>query len=273
MKMCIQHSGVQPFLRWAGGKRWLVPHLMEILSKKQFNRYLEPFLGGGAVFFGFGFKSAVLSDINNDLINTYIQVRDNPDKLRAKLSIMTADRETYYQIRRARPKEQMDIAARFLYLNRTAFAGIYRVNKNGDFNVPYGGEERTLAPLWNRDLISKASEALQGVSILTQSFEETLSQTHKGDLVYCDPTYTVAHNDNGFRRYNEKIFSWRDQELLAQYAHQAVQKGATVVVSNAYHPDIELLYKGFKAIVVERSSRLCPDIKKRRLTQEYLFFS
>jgi DNA adenine methylase len=273
MKTSIQYAGIKPFLRWAGGKRWLLPKLIEILSKKQFDRYVEPFLGGGAVFFGFLFRSAILSDINNDLIITYIQVRDNPEELHAKLSKMEVNRQTYYEIRKARPDEPLDRAARFLYLNRTAFAGIYRVNKKGYFNVPYGGGDRTLAPLLNGDLLFNASKSLQGVSILSQGFERTLAQVHKGDLVYCDPTYTVTHNDNGFRRYNESIFSWQDQELLAQYAHQAVEKGATVVVSNAYHNDIKPLYKGFKAIVVERGSWLCPDTRKRRLAQEYLFFS
>ncbi|OGR00445.1 MAG: hypothetical protein A2511_10455 [Deltaproteobacteria bacterium RIFOXYD12_FULL_50_9] len=270
--MSIQHSGFKPFLRWAGGKRWLLPKLIEILSKKQFNRYLEPFLGGGAVFFGFGFRTAILSDINNDLINTYIQVRDNPQELHSKLSKIEVSRQTYYEIRKARPDDPIDRAVCFLYLNRTAFAGIYRVNKKGDFNVPYGGGDRTLAPLWNGGVLFNASKLLQGVSILSQSFEKTLAQAHKGDLVYCDPIYTVTHNDNGFRRYNESIFSWRDQELLAKYAHQAAKKGATVIVSNAYHSDIKPLYKDFKAIVVERASRLCPDISKRQLAQEYLFF-
>jgi DNA adenine methylase len=272
MENCQKKHGVKPFLRWPGGKRWLAPNLSELINEKLFDRYLEPFLGGGAVFFNFVFKSAILSDINDDLINTYIQVRDNPEELLAKLGKMKVNRQMYYTIRESRPKKSLERAARFLFLNRTCFSGIYRVNKKGDFNVPYG-EGRTLAPLWNGNLVLKASKALQGTSILTQSFEQTLAQAQTGDLVYCDPIYTVTHNDNGFRRYNESIFSWKDQELLAKCARKAIKRGAKVVVSNAYHNDVKALYDNFNAIVVERGSRLCPDAKKRSLAQEYLFFS
>lgn len=273
MEKSSQASTIKPFLRWPGGKRWLIPKIQSVIYNKKFDRYIEPFLGGGAIFFSIKHESAVLSDINFDLINSYIQIRDSPLLLQKKLSSINIDASTYYNIRKDKPVDLMDRAVRFIYLNRTSFSGLYRVNRKGEFNVPYGGGSRTLAPLWRGNLITKASTVLQGTTLLTQSFEQSLLDATKGDLIYCDPTYTVAHNDNGFQRYNESIFSWRDQEILADCANQAMRKGATVIISNAHHPSILPLYRNFEAITVERRSNLCPSPTNRCLTKEYLFCS
>lgn len=268
----LQHrESVKPFLKWLGGKRWLMPLLEQKLAGLENTRYIEPFLGGGAFYFHFGFKPALLSDINGELINTYIQVRDNLHHLLKQLKTIKADASTYYKIRNSKPTSLIDRAIRFLYLNRTAFSGIYRVNEKGQFNVPFGNYERATEILWRDDLLINASQALQSTTIFCSDFESVLKEARKGDLVYCDPTYTVMHNNNGFRKYNEKCFSWADQERLAKSCHKAADRGATVVVSNAYHQDIEHLYKGFESVVVERKSVICPYSAKRKTIREFVF--
>ena len=274
--MNVQTEGIKvqcvvPFLKWLGGKRWLIPEIERILVGLEFRRYLEPFLGGGSVFFSLGIRPAFLSDINAELINTYIQVRDYPDEIIRLLQHMADDVNTYYQIRKSKPRSYIGRAARFLYLNRTAFSGIYRVNENGQFNVPFGNYKRGTEILWRDNVLIKASQSLQGANIFRADFELVLKQAGSGDLIYCDPTYTAKHNNNGFRKYNEKCFSWADQVRLAKCCREAATRGATIVVSNAYHAEIEHLYKGFESLIFERKSVVCPNPAKRSTVQEYLF--
>ncbi len=264
-------SSCEPFLRWLGGKRWLAPQLVDILGELTFRRYLEPFLGGGACFFHICPATALLSDVNEELVNVYVQVRDHCDELMDALRELNVDRQTFEHLRHAVPKCDLGRAVRFLYLNRTAFSGIYRLNSGGRFNVPFGDGKRTPEILWRNGLLPRASRALQGAEISSTDFEEVLNQANESDLVYCDPPYTVKHNCNGFRRYNERLFSWRDQERLAAAWFSAVERGATVIFSNAYHEEIASLYPGVEAHVFERSSNLCPETSRRAAVKEQLF--
>lgn len=264
-------EAVKPFLKWPGGKRWLLPYIKEVLRDRTFRTYIEPFLGGGSVFFGLRPSMAILSDINQDLISTYLQVRESPLEIVERLKVFPVDAPTYQRLREWEPSSDFDKAVRFLYLNRTAFGGMYRLNRQGRFNVPFGGGQRTPDPLWKDDLLLKASAALSNTSILSGDFEATIQTANEDDLVYCDPTYTVAHNNNGFIRYNERNFSWDDQRRLARVAAQAAQRGATVLVSNAVHQDVRDLYSTAGAHLLDRKSLLCPQPNKRRRSQEYLF--
>ena len=266
-----QSTPIKPFLKWPGGKRWLAECIKSIINRKRFQRYFEPFLGGGALFFALAPSDATISDINEELIVTYKQVRNQPARLIARLREIPVDRDTYNKIRTQRPSSSLDRAVRFLYLNRTAFGGMYRVNHKGEFNVPFGGGQRTSAPLWEDGLLMAASEVLSNVNIICSDFKDIMQNRGEGDLVYCDPTYTVAHNNNGFIRYNEKNFSWEDQKVLAKAARKAAQRGATVIVSNAYTKDIKQLYKGARTLRLRRMSLVCPEATKRRLVTEYLF--
>ena len=162
-------------------------------------------------------------------------------------------------------------AVRFLYLNRTAFSGMYRLNKQGHFNVPYGGGQRTPKPLWEKNLLKIACHALQSSTLTTMDFEESIQNAGENDLIYCDPTYTTAHNNNGFIRYNEQNFSWADQIRLADACQKASERGAIVIVSNAYHCEIAKLYPNAQTCVLERMSCLCPKTSKRNAVKEYLF--
>ncbi len=261
----------KPFLKWPGGKRWLTAYVYNTLKERTFNRYFEPFLGGGAVFFSLYPKAAILSDVNEDLVNTYRQVKEQPLKLIEKLKEIPVDKETYLTLREASPINPVDRAVRFLYLNRTAFGGMYRLDREGHFNVPFGGGQRTPEPLWRDNLLTNASEVLRDAMITTADFEEVLADAGKGDLVYCDPTYTVSHNNNGFIRYNERNFSWSDQQRLGCACKEATTRGAFVLVSNAFHQEVAKLYPTADVHVLERKSLLCPSSSKRQTVQEYLF--
>lgn len=234
--------------------------------------YFEPFLGGGAVFFRLNPKRAVLRDVNDELVNAYRAIRDDPTAVLSGLRRLRVNKDTYAEVRDSRPRAKIPRAVRFLYLNRTAFAGIYRLNREGRFNVPYGGPKRTPAVLWERELLTRASRVLaNGVELSRGDFEPIVRKAKKGDVVYCDPTYTVAHDENGFVRYNERIFSWADQERLALAAFEAVKRGATVIVSNAHHWSVRTLYRAAKSLTWRRPSCVSALSKGRREVLEYLF--
>ena len=262
-----------PFLKWPGGKRWVASTIAAIIRERESLKgiYYEPFLGGGAVFFTLRPHRAVLSDINTELINVYAMVQNQPDAVLHEIQALPVTQEDYYRIRAWEPEDPVLRAARFLYLNRTAFGGIYRLNRQGQFNVPYGGGERTPGVLWGNDLLKKASKALAGVEIRHNDFGPILRSAREGDVIYCDPTYTVAHDTNGFVRYNERNFSWADQERLATAAHMAVERGALVIVSTAHHPTVKALYPKAEVRVLERRSLVSAKSDRRRMVYEYLF--
>lgn len=262
---------MQPFLKWPGGKRWASETIAKFIRKYLSGTYFEPFLGGGAVFFHLLPEKAVLADINNELILSYQTVQSEYRAVLETVRAMDVSKDDYYRIRKMVPLTNISKAARFLYLNRTAFGGMYRLNGNGQFNVPFGGGQRTPAPLWERALLKNASRALDGVSIVCADFEQTINMAGAGDVVYCDPTYTVAHDRNAFIRYNEKNFSWEDQKRLAMVSKAAVVRGATVLVSNAHHSSIRELYPDARVRHLKRRSMVSTDPAKRLEVREYLF--
>lgn len=262
---------VQPFLKWPGGKRWIAHKIADCIKECLQSTYYEPFIGGGSVFFVLRPKTAVLSDVNGDLVNTYIQVRDHHEKVTTLLKKIPVSREEYYRIRSDAPDNATERAVRFLYLNRTAFGGIYRLNKGGQFNVPFGGGERTPEILWRDKLLEKASAALRCANLLQGDFESLLGAAKPGDVVFCDPTYTVSHENNSFRRYNEKNFSWQDQERLVRSATAAADRGVAVMVTNAYHKCIKDLYAPHRPMVLNRASCVSPKAEGRRFVRECIF--
>ena len=266
--MSAEVPGLDPPFRWPGGKR----RLLEALSPHipaSFGRYFEPFLGGGALFFRLTPTSAFLSDHNEELINFYTVLRDRPRLLARLIRDLSCDRDTYYRVRRHRPIDEVARAARFAYLTTLAFNGIYRVNRNGRFNTPYGG--RRYGAIGEESRTLQLSAALQSVELKSCDFAEAVGSASEGDLVYLDPPYTVAHQNNGFLRYNEKIFSFADQARLAGVAESLRRRGVTVIVSNAYHESVRTLYDSFDAVPVGRKSSMAADASKRRLVEEYIF--
>lgn len=261
---------VAPFLKWPGGKRWLAPFIAGIVRPYLRGTYYEPFVGGGAVFFFLQPRRASLSDVNRELIETYTEVRNSPVQLINFIKTVPVSAEAYYRMRASEPDEPFERAARLLYLNRTAFGGIYRLNRLGKFNVPFG-RDRTPEPLWRNRLLELAAPTLSRVDLTVCDFEDSINQAEAGDVVYCDPTYTVAHSNNGFCRYNERNFAWRDQERLAGAARRASERGAIVLVSNAMHESIANLYRHAECYQVSRPSTVSRNPSKRGRVGEYLF--
>ncbi len=265
----VKANGGSPLIRWPGGKRALISQITERFPA-EFNNYYEPFFGGGALFFSMAPTSAILSDINHDLINAYIVVRDNPGELIDVLKGYENSETFYYHVRASRPLDLIHKSARLLYLTRLSFNGIYRVNLKGDFNVPYGKKHHLTA--FDAEKILEASAALEGVSLSVSDFQEATSTAGVGDLVYFDPPYTVAHANNGFVKYNENIFSWADQIRLSEHARVLAARGCFVAVSNADHASVDALYAGFNKVVIKRFSVIAASSAFRRQITECLYF-
>ena len=259
------------FLKWAGSKRLLLSHLIEILPA-EIGTYYEPFLGSGSLFFLLRPKKAALSDRCGPLIETFSAVRDNVSSVIRHLRTMVPDVELYYGIRSSPSRGLYKRAAEFIYLNKTCWNGLYRVNSSGCFNVPYGRPKSTV--ICDSENLRACALALraEGVTLAVGDFAESLANALPGDLVYLDPPYVTTHTDNGFRDYNETLFSWKDQERLARMAQELVAREVSVIVSNANHPEIISLYDGFSARSFERKSTLSSDMTKRGRASEALLF-
>ena len=259
-----------PFLKWAGGKRWLVSQYSAWLRYDAV-RYIEPFLGSGAVFFHLRPKIALLSDLNDQLISTYKTLRDAPLDVRQHLVIhqQMHCHDYYYQVREQNPLTPVTQAARFIYLNRTCFNGLYRVNKQGVFNVPKGTKDTVI---FSTDDFEDISRILQYTDLLSCDFSDTVNEAKEGDFLYIDPPYTVQHNNNNFLKYNERIFSWFDQKRLATCLVQAAKRGASILISNANHSCIHELYneKFWQRLSVNRCSRIASSAEYRKTTTEIL---
>lgn len=252
----------QPFLKWAGGKTQL---LNELVSKtpKSFNVYFEPFLGSGALYFALSPQHAVISDINDDLINAFNIVRDHPEELISQLSTLEISKEHYYEIRAQSVDDlsPIDRAARLIYLNRTCFNGLYRVNKSGQFNVPY-------AYYKNPDVIQAPkiiadSNLLQGAEILHASFENVLKEARGGDFIYLDPPYFPLGGYSDFKRYNKEFFYKEDHERLAQMYNELNDKGCYVMLSNSDTPFTRELYNDWRIETVYAKRMINCDATKR----------
>jgi DNA adenine methylase len=258
-----------PLIKWPGGKRALLDAIIPVLPNCP-NRYYEPFLGGGALFFALQSPSAVLSDTNEELINLYVHVRDSPNELISLLKQYVNSEAAYYCIRADNPIAPIQRAARLLYLTTLSFNGIHRVNLKGQFNVPYG--KKTHLPTCNVEKILSASRALSTSKIIVSDFEKATEEAGNGDLVYFDPPYTVAHAHNGFVKYNEKIFSWDDQVRLANHASTLLKRGCNVIVSNADHASVAELYEDFECLRIERHSVIAASNAYRRKITEVLYY-
>lgn len=259
-----------PFLRWPGGKRWLSKKLAYFINRIGFKKYYEPFIGGGSVFFQVNPINATISDKNYKLMNSYVNVKENPNILIDKIRELTPNKETYYRIRSLNSSDKLEQAVNFIFLNRLAFSGMYRENKKGKFNVPYGGD-RDIHILWKKNIIRNASKVLQNVKIQCCDFEEIIENSKKGDLIYCDPAYTTSHKSNGFNKYNDTIFSFEDQERLAKTCFKAKRRGVNIIISNAYHENIIKLYEGIDQIILDKSSTISRTNLGRKKIKESLF--
>lgn len=252
-----------PLLKWAGGKRWLTSRIAALAPAKG-GTYFEPFAGSAAMFFYSAPKKSVLSDKNEELIECYQAIKNDPGKVSDALKVharLHSD-DYYYQVRAMKCRTPHGKAARFIYLNRTCWNGLYRVNLRGEFNVPRGTKNDVLLFTDNFEGISAA---LANAELVYSDFEIQIDRAKKGDLIFADPPYTVRHKLNGFVKYNEVLFSWNDQIRLCEALARAKSRGVDVFVTNADHESVRELYKEFAINETTRYSAIS-GLSKRRGT-------
>ncbi|AMW19378.1 DNA adenine methylase [Mycobacteroides chelonae] len=266
----VVNPAVSPFLRWAGGKRWLAPLIRNLVADLDFRNYHEPFLGAGSIFFSLNPGRAFLSDLNAELIATYEAVAVNPAALAKKLKEHPNNAEHYYRVRGRVHRGYISQAAAFIYLNHTSFNGIYRVNLQGQYNVPYGRRVHTGIP--DRQHLCAVSSRLQNVTLSSQDFELGLKNVKPKDLVFLDPPYTVAHDNNGFVKYNQRLFAFDDQIRLQRFIKEIDNRGAYYILTNAAHESISELFSPLgRSIGITRRSAISARVESRGQAQELLF--
>jgi DNA adenine methylase len=261
----------KPFLKWAGGKSRLLKKIEPFLPPADVRqRYYEPFLGGGAMFFHLKPETAWLSDKVEDLIVTYRAVRDNIDDLVSILREyqdlhMKEGKSFYKQVRaqKARDFAPLKRAARFIYLNKTCYNGIYRVNDHGEFNVPMGRYERPR--ILDEPTLRSASVALENASIRPRDYAKALASVKKGDFVYLDPPYWGRYTS-----YHKDGFGVEQQEELARLFRKVSSRGAYVMMNNGADDEITKLYNGFRIINLRSRVFLSGKLKGRRVVGEFL---
>ena len=254
----IKEVTLQPFTKWTGGKRQLLPVIRELMPKT-YNRYFEPFVGGGALFFDLAPKDAVINDFNAELINCYQQIKDNPQELIEILKVHQEynSKEYYLDLRSADRDERIDTmsevqrAARILYMLRVDFNGLYRVNSKNQFNVPYGRYKNP--KIVDDNLISAISTYLNNnqIEIKKGDFEKAVLDVQPGDFVYFDPPYIPLSETSAFTSYTHEGFSYDDQVRLRDTFKKLSDVGAYVMLSNSSSFLVEELYRDFNIHYVE----------------------
>jgi DNA adenine methylase len=264
-----------PFLKWAGGKTQLLPQLEPLYPAPEgVRRYIEPFVGSAAVFFHVRSLlrpgQVILSDNNEELIHVYRAVRDDVKSLIRRLSRHKAahSREHYYAVRRENPARMppSSRAARLIYLNKTCFNGLYRVNSRGEFNVPMG--RYSDPPILDARNLRAVSAALRGVDLRVAHFSEVLEFARAGDFIYFDPPYHPLSATSYFTAYTKGSFGEADQRELARVYRELDRRGCLVMLSNSAAPLIEKLYKGFDVRKVYARRSINSNATRRGQIQE-----
>ena len=264
---------INPFVKWAGGKRQVILDIERRLPN-HFNHYYEPFVGGGAVFMHLKKQDIVINDYSQELINTYLIIKNQPYKLMDKLDEFENNHrinpeEYYYKVRGMdrdfdilSELSDLDKAARFIYLNKTCFNGLYRINSKGQFNVPFNKKEKVNT--YNRNNIINLSEYLNNhhVKILNGDFEASVIDATKGDFIYFDPPYDLIKKDT-FDSYTIGGFGVEGQKRLAQVFKNLHKKGCYVMLSNHDTPLIRELYQDFKIDTINVKRMINSDAKNR----------
>lgn len=265
-----QRDKIEPLLRWAGGKRFLVNRFRKFIPPDLYERvYHEPFLGSGSLFFALRPNKAKLSDANEHLINCYKFVREYPELI-ANYLLKHKNRnseEYYYEVRKSYNRMSFSAAqaARFIYLNRTCFNGIFRVNLEGEFNVPYGWKENPIIP--DKDWLHKASAGLKRVSLKSLPFEKALTAASSGDFIYLDPPYPPLNHTSNFNAYTKDRFSLDDHKRLAQIFYDLDNRGCLIMMSNADIPLIRKLFRRYNVFSLPVTRYITCKSKKHRVRE------
>ena len=258
---------IQPFLRWAGGKIHLIDKLLQFVPRDFKERiYRESFLGGGSMFFALCPPEAILSDLNSHLINCYRMIRDHPKLVYFYLEQHANQHssEFYYKIRDEynRSKFSIEQAARFIYLNKTSFNGIFRVNKKGEFNVPFGKINKPALP--SLDQLESISSVLKNKKLMTSTYEKILKDAKQDEFIYLDPPYPPLNETANFTHYTKERFGDNDQIKLSKTAHWLNNQGCLVMISNADLPKIRELYEGWNMYILPATRWItCKSIKHK----------
>ncbi|MBX3221977.1 MAG: DNA adenine methylase [Labilithrix sp.] len=261
----------RPFLKWVGGKTQLLEQMTPLLPRA-WNRYFEPFVGGAALFFDQRTRRpdmpAFLSDVNAELVSCYVAVRDEVDAVLDALAAHVYESDHYYEVRARKPADlaPAERAARTIFLNKTGYNGLYRVNRSGQFNVPFG---RFTKPLF-RDVenLHACSRALSGVSIEHGDFSLVLERAKKGDFVYFDPPYVPVSPTSDFTAYIPGGFGEKEQRKLAEAFRKLAKRGVQVMLSNSDTPLVRELYEDFAVDVVYASRSVNSNAARRgKLTE------
>lgn len=244
------------FLKWAGGKNWFVRHQNQRIPQ-QYNRYIDPFLGGGALYFYLEPQCAILNDVNAELITTFRAIQNDWQAVEKNLKIHARNHNTdyYYKVRDRNPRKDATIAARMIYLNRTCFNGIYRVNASGKFNVPIGTHDNVILP---NDYFQQRSRILRNTQLLCGDFEIVINMAQNNDFLFCDPPYAVIDEEHRFVGYTRRTFDWADQVRLSNALERARVRGVKILMTNVNHSAVKELYQnnGFQLDEVTRYSSI-----------------
>lgn len=263
------------FIKWAGGKKQLLSQFKDFFPKN-IERYFEPFVGGGAVAFHiikkYQPKEVYLSDINNELINCYNVIKNHPKELIKLLSgyRKNHNKEFYYQIREQDPNSlsSLNNAARFIYLNKTCFNGLYRVNSSGKFNVPMGSYKNP--SIYDESELMEISKILKKINLRVIPFNEIIKDVKKEDFIYFDPPYHPLNNKNSFTTYTKDSFKAEDQQKLAELYKELDKKGCKVMLSNSDTEFIKELYSNYNIHLVKASRMINCDGSKRGKINEVI---
>lgn len=274
-KLLERTEKAEPFLKWAGGKGQLLKSFVNFFPDK-FNNFIEPFIGGGAVFFYLysnGFlheKKSILIDSNKELINAY-KVIKNDKELETIIKALSNGKylnyeENFYKVRELEPKTQADRAARLIYLNKTCFNGLYRVNSKGKYNVPFGRYKNPM--ICDTQNLRAVNKALEDVELINGDFTAVLEKAEKGDFVYFDPPYQPVSKTASFTAYTKDSFTEKDQERLAQVYKTLDKRGCKLMLSNSDVKFIRDLYKSFKIATVDAKRMINCKASKRGNVKE-----
>lgn len=269
---------VAPFLKWVGGKRQLLTEIREQLPKQISRyRYFEPFIGGGAVFFSLQPKHAIINDYNAELINAYRVIKEKPDALLEDLCKHVNTPEYYYKLRNIdrsiksfRRLSDIQRASRIIYLNKTCYNGLYRVNNAGEFNVPYGGYKNP--NIINEPVIKAISKYLnkEDIQILNVDYAEALAEADKKSFVYLDPPYHPISQGSNFTGYIQGGWNEEEQIRLRDVCNGLTQRGIKFLLSNSDCPFIRDIYNGYTIITVQAIRAINSDATKRGAVNEVL---
>ena len=257
-----KRKGIRPFLKWAGGKTQLLAELLKH-APETYNTYIEPFIGGGAFYFHLNPVSAIISDANEELVITYSALKEQVEEVIDILGSYSSDESSFYQIRAIDTGllTTAERAARLIYLNKTCFNGLYRVNKSGRFNVPYG--KRT-GEFLNASQLRETNTFLEHTQILHSDYLKVTSQARNGDFVFLDPPYHPVSVNADFKRYTKEFFYEEDQFILKNEFDRLVAIGCHVLLTNSAHPLILDLYKEYRIEIIETRRMISSNPNTRK---------